>query len=391
MAHGQRNMTGYEKMEAAFSPRGTRDTPAVICYEGIFIRDHWPQLTTRPWCYLHTPSVEEQVEWQEEYAQRVPMDWFQATAFYSRREREELFIDVRPDGVFLANRRTGEARRLNEPTIGGWDPAGVSREIRPDQLPRTEADVDAAIPLAPEFDREAFLDAGRRDLFLAKAAGPGRGRWPLAAAASPFVGLYWTWGFEGTMILVGERPDLVRRACERLLHGSIQRARQAAALGARGVWIEETMTDMISPAAYEETALPTLGQLIEEIRRLGMKSIYYYCGNPWPKFEQLLAAGADALALEETKKDFAIDIEEVVRRVAGRCTVFGNLDAIGILEKASESDLRAEIARQLAAGRANAGRFVMSTGSPVTPGTHADRVRRYVELVHDVAGESEAV
>jgi len=300
---------------------------------------------------------------------------------------------VRPDeagaggGVFLANRRTGEAKRLKEPVIGGWDPEGISREIRPDHLPCTEAEVDAATPPGPEFDRDAFLADGRQDLFLAKAAGPGRGRWSVASASSPFTCAYWTWGFEGTMTLVGDRPGLVARACRRMVHWPLQRVRQAAALGARGIWIEETMTDMISPAAYEALALPPLRRVIEEIRRLGMKSIYYYCGNPWPKFEQLLAAGADALALEESKKDFAIDIAEVARRVAGRCTVFGNIDAIGLLEHGSESDLRAEIARQLAAGRANGGRFVMSTGSPVTPGTSAERVRRYVELVHELGRE----
>jgi uroporphyrinogen-III decarboxylase len=123
---------------------------------------------------------------------------------------------------------------------------------------------------------------------------------------------------------------------------------------------------------------------VEEIRSLGLKSVYYYCGNPAGRWEQLLSVGADALSLEESKKGFTIDIEDVVERVNGRLTVLGNLDAIRLLEKGSEAELRAEIARQIAAGRRNGSRFIMSLGSPVTPGTTVDRVRLYCDLVHEL-------
>ena len=48
--------------------------------------------------------------------------------------------------------------------------------------------------------------------------------------------------------------------------------------------------------------------------------------------------------------------------------------------------VRREVARQLRAGEANQGRFVMSLGSPVTPGTPVERVRRYCELVRELQG-----
>ena len=63
--------------------------------------------------------------------------------------------------------------------------------------------------------------------------------------------------------------------------------------------------------------------------------------------------------------------------------VLGNLDAIGLLEHGSEFELRTEISRQVQAGRRNGSRFVMSLGSPVTPGTSPQRVRLYIDLSHD--------
>ena len=144
------------------------------------------------------------------------------------------------------------------------------------------------------------------------------------------------------------------------------------------------MTDMIAPDTFERLHLPFVRRLVTEIRDAGLHSIYYYCGAPGDRWELLFAAGADALSLEEGKKGFQIDIEQVVERAAGRCAVLGNLDAIGVLQKGSEGELRAELARQIAAGRRNGGRFVTSIGSPVTPETPVERVRLYCELAREL-------
>jgi len=61
-----------------------------------------------------------------------------------------------------------------------------------------------------------------------------------------------------------------------------------------------------------------------------------------------------------------------------------------LLPNGSVAELRVEIERQAAAGRENNGRFVMSLGSPVTPGTPVARVRRYCDLVHALKPSSKA-
>ncbi len=104
-----------------------------------------------------------------------------------------------------------------------------------------------------------------------------------------------------------------------------------------------------------------------------MSSVYYYCGNPAGKWDLLLAAGADALSLEESKKGFT-------HRHRGRggasataaAPCWATWTPSRVLQDGSEATLRAEIARQIAAGRRNGSRFIMSLGSPVTPGTPAE-------------------
>ena len=144
------------------------------------------------------------------------------------------------------------------------------------------------------------------------------------------------------------------------------------------------MVDMINPASYQEINLPLIQAMVEEIRALDMHSIYYFCGDPKGKLGLILETGADAMSLEESKKGFSIDILEMSKYIDGRCTLLGNLDAIHLLPKAREPLLRDALTYQIEAGWYNKGRFIMSIGSPVTPGTTHHQVRLYTELTHQL-------
>ena len=299
-----------------------------------------------------------------------------------RDKRAHTVVAVRDDDVYRVDRRTGRAVRLREPRVSGWTAVGAAESVSPERLAATPEEVDARVPIAVH-DMPGAMAAGCGDLARAMLQQHGD-LYPIRHVASPLWSCYGLWGFEGMMTMIAERPDLVAYACQRFLECALQDVAWAAALGAAGIWIEECLTDMISPAALRRLNLPYLRTLVEAIRAAGMKSIYYYCGNPAGKWDLLLDAKADALALEEGKKGFIIDIEDVVERVAGRCAVLGNLDAIHLLPHASDDELQAEIARQIAAGRRNGSRFIMSIGSPVTPGTPVSRVRRYCDLAHSL-------
>jgi len=186
------------------------------------------------------------------------------------------------------------------------------------------------------------------------------------------------------MMLAGTRPDLVKHACDRILARTLSEIREYAAKGTAGIWIEECLTDVLSPAAFSNLNEPYIRRLVEEIRSCGMNSIYYYTGNPAGKWDLITSIGADALSFEESKKDFRVDIEDVAERLAGQCALLGNLDAVGILQNGSETELREELKRQILAGRKNKSRFIMSLGSPATPETPIERVRLYCDLAHEL-------
>ena len=377
-------MMGRQKIKAAFSKDGTPEIPAVICYEGIFIRDHWDQLTHYPWWYTQTPDIEHQILWHREIMENIGQDWFRLPEFYSKGERKIFSIEQWTEGVFSIDRRTGKARKLIEPQVGGWSISKHLHSVKPRHLAGTFDELDDAIPVPGDFDKHRFIADGRNELAVKLLGEFGENLYPICHVGSPLWNTYQLWGFEGMMTMIATRPDLVKHACRRFLARSIYNVYVASALGAAGIWIEECMTDMISPEAFELLNVPFVRSLIEEIRAQDLKSIYYFCGDPSGTWDQLLSVGADAISLEESKKGFVIDVKDVVEQVQGRCAVLGNLDAINTLPNASEEQLRDKISKQIAAGRRNGSRFIMSLGSPVTPETPAQKVRLYCDLVHEL-------
>jgi hypothetical protein len=374
--------TGKEKIAAALSPQGTPEIPAVICYEGIYTRDHWEQLFDFPWWYSLSPDLGQQLAWRGQLIEKTGQDWFYLPASDPDEIRQHLEIEERTGDVYLVNRLTGEANLLTKPVIGGWSEAESLNPVHPHDLPLTFAAVERRIPPPEPFDPILYKQEGRGRLAQRLLERFGKAYYPYGFATGPQWGCYNLWGFEDWMMLVATQPELVRFASQRQLAWSLNEIREAAALGARGIWIEDCMVDMISRKAFAAINLPLIRAMVAEIRRLGMHSIYYFCGDPKEKLDLLLETEADALALEESKKGFTIDIAAVAAYIAGRCALLGNLDAIHLLPDASEEVLTEEIERQVQAGWLNWGRFVMSLGSPVTPGTTPERVRQYTDLTH---------
>ncbi len=382
-------MTGRQRIEAAFSRDGAGELPVVICYENVFIRDRWPRLTSCPWWYLQSPNASHQIQWMREVAARIGQDWIHLFPFCSADERADLPLAERADGVYRINPDTGADCQLAPPQVSGWTGEDHVESVQLEQLPESFDEVDRL--LVRSYGEKILSDTpdcavGRatQDAASQVTAALGQEFYPCRHISGPFWSTYGLWGFEGMMMLAGSRPDLVKHACDRILARNLAEIRAFARHGTAGVWIEECLTDVLSPAAFADLNQPYIRRLVEEIRACGMNSIYYFTGNPAGKWDLITSIGADALSLEESKKNFRVDIAEVAERLAGKCVLLGNLDAMDVLQKGSEAELRAEIKRQLQAGRANKSRFIMSLGSPVTPETPVERVRLYCDLAHEL-------
>lgn len=370
-------MTGREKILAAFSPEGTTQIPAVICYERLTIRDHWSQVTDGPWWHWYSPELDHQLRWRSSAIEKFGQDWYRLWPFYTKDEQKNSRISVEDDQVFLCNTKTNTRQALAPLVAGGSD------VLHANPFPRSRDELTRQIPVSGNNDPFEILTDGRADLAAALNRRYGSEYFRIYHVISPLWMCFCLFDYEEVMLRIAAEDPLLETAVERCLQNALYEVEQAAHMGADGIWIEECMTDSVSPKAFEKYNRPYLRTLTEKIRASGMKSIYYFAGNPHGKLNLVLDAGADALSLEESKKQFTIRIDDIVDQVRGRCVLLGNLDAVEILQNAPEDRLKHEINLQIRAGRNNAGRFIMSLGSPPTPDTPLSQIRLYCDMAHE--------
>ena len=380
-------MTGREKIRAALSERGTQSVPVVICYSDLLMRDQWERITREPWWGMHDQDVEAAVQVQRDLLAVTGEDLVPLWLGSSRADRERFRIE----GIDATRARrvdtvTGQAEALRRPPPGGVAKESYGRQFEGAGVAITSREqVEELFPIDEGASAEAWSADGRTERAAAVLAEFGTEKMPWTRLSSPFLPLLYTWGYEQLMMACAQTPELVEYSAARVTEDNLRRIAVWQAVGVELFWIQEGMTDQISPEQHRRLAMPYLREMTDAIRRRGMHSIYYYTGNPMDRLEVLIASGADALALEEGRKHFAIDIDEVAGRVGGRMALVGNLHDVDVLEAGSVEAIRAETARQLEAGRRNGGRFLMGIGGPVTPDTPLEHVRTIAETVHELA------
>lgn len=379
-------MDSKQRMLAAFTDGLDAGFPVVIPYVGIFLRDHWEEVTSQPWWTFQDPDLHAWLKVEDDLQTKLDMDWVDCQMCPSTGWRGGHRVEASGGSLFLMDSVGGVREELQRQPVGGTNVL-IGRE----SLIQSMDDVDRWI--GSENGRWAIHDArslvrsGRLDYVKMVAEKYGSRRFLHATVGTPYSrALLDFFGFEGMMVNLLKRPRLVEEVLRRLLDDVKEQVKAYANAGVHGVFVEECLSsaDEIPLDKFKEFVLPYDRELVSEIRRLGMKSVYYPCGNMADRLEQVIVdIHPDCLSLEESKKGFKVDIAKLDETVAGRLSIFGNLDSIRILQDGTSEELRREVQRQLDIGRRH-GKFVMSIGSPVTPKTSVSRVREYIDLVREL-------
>jgi uroporphyrinogen decarboxylase len=352
------------------------DFPVVIPYMSIFLRDHWEQITYEPW-WLAERQTEldfvSKLKVEDDLQKKLDLDWMQCGLCPSKEWRENNSIEVVGNKIFLV-----DAEKTKKTEIMKQPPGGIHKP-RDEELVKSIDEIDARVKVV---DAKTLIEEGRLDYIKMVVEKFGSNKFICAGLNSPFWSSSSFFGFTKTYTNLFRKPELAEALCRRLTDSSMEILKAYSKMGVDIIWYEECLASAneISLSQFDRFCLPYNVELLPEINRLGMKSVYYPCGDVRDRLELMIEAGPDCISLEESKKGFEIDLAWVNEVVEGRVCIFGNLDSIGVLQNGTREGLRAEVRRQVEIGR-EYGRFVMSLGSPVTPRTSASRVREYVNLV----------
>lgn len=321
---------------------------------------------------------------------KVKPDWMEVHQGASRAWAERTFIVAEGGVLYYEDRSSGDRLPMHQVPMPRGDrrPAAQSASLidlwdLSSQL-GTDADVDARLPIVSAGD---LLERGDYDLPRLVLSECGEDYFVSTILDTPFSDAYDLLGFQGLMTIQYDRPALFHHLLKRKLAQTLEAMGAWAATGVHGVYVEEVFTgaDMISARSYDEFVFAYNQPYFQHMSALGLLPIHYVCGDVIPRLDRLAQLEIAAVAVEESKKNFSIEIEQVVDLVQGRVAVLGNIDTIRYGLNGTMADMAGEVRRQAQAGFRAKG-FLVSTGSPFPLDTNPRLLDTLVATAHAIEG-----
>lgn len=374
-------MTPRERMLATFAGQPVDCFPVTAPYLMLLQADHWTEITQQPsWTYYQwcLAEPEEHILEYLRMESLLPFDIAQPNQWASTRE-ERIYqrIEEGTDGYYRVDTRTGRREKLI---------LELHEKDREADWPRTvftTYDADERIEI---ISADQILERGYLDYMAAYIRKWGHERFTAGTVVNSFYMTSHYVGQASRFYLLYDEPELMHYIIERLTCRNIEEIRAMARIGVDAIFIDDATAtrDMISPQMYDEFSKPYLRWQVEEIHNLGMKAILIYFGGIADRVENIVSVGADALLMETSMKGYTNDLETIAAQVNNRMLLFGNLDPLRDVELGTDEHLETVMRKQIEIGK-RYGRFVVSTGSPITPRTPLKRIRQFIDLAHHLS------
>jgi hypothetical protein len=398
------SMTPKERMFKALTGQPPDVLPAAPAYPSLFLADferafYIEQYRMRlrecdvdryPVDHAEDTLFRARATYQSYGIFRSRPDWIEADRGASRAWAGRMQVVDLGGQLFFEDRISGRRVAMQRANLSGGDTelsdanrAEIDILDHSTQINDTD-DVKRVIPIR---SAQEWLESGELDLLRRLVDDYGERYFISYVLDTPFCDVSDYLGFFGLMTTLHDRPALLHEMLQRQLAQSEEMMAALAWVGVHGAYVQEIFTggDMISPRAYDEFVRDYNIPYFKRMRGLGLLPVHLLCGDVMPRLEQMAGYEVAAIAVEESKKNFRIEIEEVVKRVGERVAVMGNIDAVHFGLHATPEEMAAEVQRQAAAG-ARAKGFVASTGSPFPLDTNPRQVDALVEAAHSLPG-----
>ena len=381
-------MTGKDRLLSALAGGRPPVTPVAVDYmllylaeriEGAYVSAYRPRLEREGRVRLDPDEdveIRAQALLQAHTCFQEQDDWFQVSGVPIPEVLGQRELVLEGDQVFELDRAAGERRQL---LLDGQESKTEEMRRRLEWTHQLGLGQDSLRQELAQHQESSRAARGNMRLVEILAGEKGDDFFIYAGGSAPFWMLYDLLGFEGMLTALYDAPKLVFEIMDTSLQATLEYAQAFKDAGGHGIRIEECLVsaDIISPRMYERFVLPYEERLFEQLRRMGLKSILYFCGDVMPRLPALRQLPIDALMVEESKKSFVIEIGEVRASIGPDLCLMGNVDAYGMVEKAAETELVAEVARQVRMAGYD-GAFIAGLGSPVTLTTPPERVDLFI-------------
>ena len=187
-------------------------------------------------------------------------------------------------------------------------------------------------------------------------------------------------GFEEGLMAFYDYPQGMRYLLEKCYVEQLEWAKAYAKAGAHAYIISESYIspDIANPDIYRNNLKGIHRDYFGEISRMGIIPMCHFWGDVNPVLEDLTEINIMALMVEESKKQFTLDIKKIREQVGDRLCVYGNLNSITLLHRGTPEEVRDEVLSQAEGLPDN---FIAANGSPITMGTPEENVHALINTV----------
>ena len=391
-------MTPKERMRAAMKGETPDVVPAAPAYIGLF------RAEVERRCYVkqysermqgmsrYRPNHDEDVEFRANALYRAyemfgeMPDCIEVRTGPARDWAERMEIVSEDSKLWYLDTVTGDRRNmLRTPLPSGADylygnlPSSGQDVWDRSALIQNRDVIDMLVRLAPleELEEQGVFDLSRK---IVREKG---GIYFITVYDStPYTAAYLL-GFQGLMLAFYDNPENLKYFIGRVLEQRKPILRGFSRAGYDGIYAEEIFSgaDIIAPELYDEFVFPFNAEYFRTTKEAGLLTAYYVCGDPIPLLPKIIQLECDAVAFEESKKNFSIEIEEIVEKAGSDKCVFGNIDAPFYGLHASKDQIEGEVRRQIEIGMKARG-FVISTGSPYPLDSPLENIDSLVAAAH---------
>jgi len=380
---GGNMMTSKEMVYASIEGKALEHYPVHTAYLMLAHADHWSELTGLQPVEFYKWLIadpEEHIKMYRHFAEKWPFDTFQPSNVYrTLAERENMEVVEKDNKIYYHHKKEDTYEYMNS----NIHENGLSGHLVEERLVFDKNDVKEIVKIEKA---ETFIASGKNDYLQAAIKGVGDDKFIInGGILNTFYNCSHYVGLTNLFTLIYDEPELIHYLSERILEKNIEIIRAYAAAGGDAIYIDDatSTSDMISRATYEEFCLPYIKRAIDEIHHLGKKAVSIYFGGIQDRATAIASSGVDIVLMETKMKNFVNDYETVFKAMGGKVCLMGNLNPYDEIEILNDDELYLAIKKQVDVGR-KYGKFISCTGSPLTPNTPASRIRKFVDIAHNL-------
>jgi uroporphyrinogen decarboxylase len=189
-------------------------------------------------------------------------------------------------------------------------------------------------------------------------------------------------GDTALMLDLYDRPEWVRECLEIILETEISFARAQIEAGAGIIGLGDAIASQISPAMYEEFALPYEQRIFKAVHDMGAVARLHICGNTSCILELMGQSGADIIDL-----DWMVDLRAAAAVYGDRGpAICGNFDPVRVMLRGTTDQVReAVITCASHAGK----RGISAAGCEIPDGTPHENLHAQTRALRDLKPEME--